>query len=129
MVYVKIIKKRILDFLISNKKIINQKLIEVIFEFIIISEEINVEPFDELKKKIRSCLISLKRSYERIKRNRFKLELFISACSKEYIEFPLKPIKLKENGCAMEGQMENLMNNLTIAESSNIEVLFNNMNI
>ncbi len=69
MIYVKITKKKLLDFLIENKKIINQKLIEIVFDFLISSEEICFELFDDLKKKIRSSLISLKRRYERAKRN------------------------------------------------------------
>ncbi len=51
MIYVKMIKMKMIDFLFENKKIINQKLIENVFEFLIFSEEISFAPCDDLKKK------------------------------------------------------------------------------
>ncbi len=94
------------------------------------SEEICFELFDDLKKKIRSSLISLKRRYERVKRNYYKLALFYLACSKEYIELSLKPknsLDLQET--AHSNQMTKLMTDLTLEKSQTIEVLFEYMNI
>ncbi len=132
MVYVKISKKVMIDFLIKNNKIINQKLVDMVFDNIILLEELNFEPFEDLKKKIKSCLISLKNSYERVQRRSrggIKLKLFLSTSSKEFIEFPLKPKSLlKPQDITHVNQVEILMNNLEI-KSDNIEVLFDNMNI
>jgi hypothetical protein len=108
-----------------KKKIINQKLIENVFEFLISSEGISFTPCDDLKKKIQTSLVSLKRSYERIKRNRFKLAIFFSNCSKECIEFSLKKkslLKLKDTEHLLE--IENRMTYLRIGKSDNIENLF-----
>ena len=123
-------KNKMIDFLFENKKIINQKLIENVFEFLTSSEEISFTPCDDLKKKIQTSLVSLKRSYERIKRNRFKLAIFFSNCSKECIEFSLKKkslLKLKDTEHLLE--IENRMTYLLIGKPDNIEILFDNMSI
>lgn len=126
MIYIKIQKIKILDILVENGMIISYQTINQIYEYIQQSNKnININSFQDLKKKIKTNSTSLKRSFEKVKRKkkRHLIEFFNLKCSKEFFELHLEPIYFND-----QPPVEILLESLFI-EQPQIETFFTKLKL
>ena len=85
-------KKILLEFLFENKRCVSITLIQIVFEFICRQEEMSFQFNEGWRKKIKSTLVSLSVSWNKILKRKDLQRGFLNRCSEEFVEFDMKLI-------------------------------------